>query len=37
MVQMVGVIILALGLPQVFHSIDEGRPSTTASRSPATW
>jgi low temperature requirement protein LtrA len=26
MVQMVGVIILALGLPQVFHSIDEGRP-----------
>jgi low temperature requirement protein LtrA len=24
MVQMVGVIILALGLPQVFHSIDEG-------------
>jgi low temperature requirement protein LtrA len=23
---MVGVIILALGLPQVFHSIDEGRP-----------
>jgi len=26
MVQMVGVIILSLGLPQVFHSIDEGRP-----------
>jgi low temperature requirement protein LtrA len=26
MVQMVGVIILALGLPQVFHSVDEGRP-----------
>jgi low temperature requirement protein LtrA len=26
MVQMVGVIILALGLPEVFHSIDEGRP-----------
>src|SRR4029450_8378353 len=26
MVQMVGVIILALGLPQVFHSADEGRP-----------
>ena len=26
MVQMVGVIILALGLPQVFHSIDQGRP-----------
>ncbi|HMG31257.1 MAG TPA: low temperature requirement protein A, partial [Jiangellaceae bacterium] len=26
MVQMVGVIILALGLPQVFHSIDEGHP-----------
>lgn len=25
MVQMVGVIILALGLPQVFHSIDEGQ------------
>jgi low temperature requirement protein LtrA len=24
MVQMVGVIVLALGLPQVFHSIDEG-------------
>lgn len=24
MVQMVGVIILALGVPQVFHSIDEG-------------
>jgi len=24
MVQMVGVIILALGLPQVFHSLDEG-------------
>jgi low temperature requirement protein LtrA len=24
MVQMVGVIILALGLPQVFHSIDQG-------------
>ena len=26
MVQMVGVIILALGLPQVFHSIDLGQP-----------
>jgi low temperature requirement protein LtrA len=26
MVQMVGVIILALGLPQVFRSIDQGRP-----------
>ena len=26
MVQMVGVIILALGLPQVFHSIDQGHP-----------
>ena len=26
MVQMVGVIILSLGLPQVFHSIDEGSP-----------
>jgi low temperature requirement protein LtrA len=26
MVQMVGVIILALGLPQVFHSIDQGQP-----------
>ena len=26
MVQMVGVIILSLGLPQVFRSIDEGRP-----------
>ena len=26
MVQMVGVIILSLGHPQVFHSIDEGRP-----------
>jgi low temperature requirement protein LtrA len=26
MVQMVGVIILALGLPQVFHSIDENQP-----------
>jgi low temperature requirement protein LtrA len=26
MVQMVGVIILSLGLPQVFHSVDEGRP-----------
>ena len=26
MVQMVGVIILALGLPQVFHSIDQGSP-----------
>ena len=37
MVQMVGVIILALGLPQVFHSIDEAAPSTTASWSPATW
>ena len=26
MVQMVGVIILALGLPQVFHAIDQGQP-----------
>jgi low temperature requirement protein LtrA len=26
MVQMVGVIVLALGLPQVFHSIDQGQP-----------
>ena len=26
MVQMVGVIILALGIPQVFQSIDEGQP-----------
>jgi low temperature requirement protein LtrA len=26
MVQMVGVIILALGLPDLFHSLDEGRP-----------
>ena len=26
MVQMVGVIILALGLPPVFHTIDEGEP-----------
>ena len=26
MVQMVGVIILSLGLPQVFHSIDQGSP-----------
>jgi low temperature requirement protein LtrA len=26
MVQMVGVIILALGLPQMFRSLDEGRP-----------
>jgi low temperature requirement protein LtrA len=26
MVQMVGVIILSLGLPQVFHSVDEGIP-----------
>jgi low temperature requirement protein LtrA len=26
MVQMVGVIILSLGLPEVFHSVDEGRP-----------
>ena len=26
MVQMVGVIILSLGLPEVFHTIDEGRP-----------
>ena len=24
MVQMVGVIILALGLPQLFHSVDAG-------------
>jgi low temperature requirement protein LtrA len=30
MVQMVGVIILALGLPQVFHSIDEGHTINNA-------
>ena len=36
MVQMVGVIILALGLPEVFHST-KAAPWTTASRWPATW
>ena len=29
MVQMVGVIILALGVPQMFASIDKGITSTT--------
>lgn len=29
MVQIVGVLILAPGLPDVCHSIDEGRPSIT--------
>ena len=24
MVQMVGVVVLALGMPRVFHSLDEG-------------
>jgi|SRR5215217_444319 len=37
MVQMVGVIILALGLPPVFHPSTPATPSTTPSRSQVMW
>jgi low temperature requirement protein LtrA len=37
MVQMVGVIILALGLPRSSIRSTRAAPSTTASRWPATW
>ena len=36
MVQMIGVIVLALGLPETFHSIDEGGDARERRRGPGT-